>query len=66
MVNTISKELAQNFLNTGFIHCKHIHDHSCLWNAILKFLVILKVAFKFYLPVHAIPILFKRKKIVEQ
>ena len=66
MVNTISKELAQHVINGGFIHCRDIHDHSCLWNSFLKFLVVLKVAFKFYLPVHGIPVLFKRKRIVEQ
>ncbi len=65
MVNTISKELAEHVISGGFIHCRDIHDHSCLWSAFLKFLTILKVAFKFYLPIHAIPVLFRRKKIME-
>lgn len=65
MVNTISKELAQHVLNGGFIHCRDIHDYSCAYNTFLKFLTVLKVAFKFYLPIHVIPVLFKRKRIVE-
>ena len=66
MVNTISKELAQHVINGGFIHCRDIHDHSCQWNALLKLMTVLKVAFKFYLPIHAIPVLFRRKKLMEQ
>ena len=66
MVNTISKELAQHVINGGFIHCRDIHDYSCLWNTLIKFLTVLKVAFKFYLPIHAIPVLFRRKKLIEE
>ena len=66
MVNTISKELAEYAINGGFIHCRDIHDHTCMWNTSLKFLTILKVAFKFYLPIHAIPMLFRRQKLIEK
>eukprot|EP00347_Sterkiella_histriomuscorum_P020166 403338853 len=67
MVNLISKELAEHAINGGFIHCRDIHDHSCAWQAFEKFWTVMKIASKFYLPIHCIPILiFKRKKILEQ
>lgn len=66
MVNTISKELAEHVINGGFIDCKDIHDHSCAHNAFLKFITVMKIASKFYLPIHSIPVLiFKRKKLME-
>lgn len=66
MVNIISKELAEHVINGGFIHCRDIHDNSCAYTALEKFFTVLKISFKFYLPIHAIPILiFKRKKILE-
>ena len=64
MVKTISEELAMHVYRGGFIHCRDIHDGSCEWNGILKFVEIWQSAVKFYVPLHVIPVLmFKRKKL---
>ena len=66
MVNTISKELAEHVYNGGYIDCKDIHDYTCEWQAVDKFFTVMNIAYKFYLPIHIIPVLiFKRKKIIE-
>lgn len=67
MVNTISKELFDNVVAGGFLHCKDLHDHSCNYAALEKFLVVMKIAAKFYFPIHVIPMLiFRFKKLKEQ
>ena len=66
MVNAISKEMAQHIMNGGYIACKHIHDNSCEWTAMMKVLTVMKIALTFYLPIHLVPVLlFKRKKLME-
>ena len=67
MVNIISKELAEHVINGGFIHCKDIHDHSCRYVAWQKFWTVMKIAVKFYLPIHLVPaLIFKRKNFRTQ
>ena len=67
MVKKLSKELQQHVYNGGFLHCKDIHDHTCIWNAVLKFQHILNMAYKFYTPLHALPVLlFKRTKLIKE
>ena len=66
MVKTITKELADHVINGGFIHCRDIHDGTCAQCAFGKFVTVMRIAFKFYLPIHCIPVLiFKRKKFME-
>ena len=67
MVKEISKELLEYVYKGGFIHCKDIHDHSCNWNTWLKFYSVFNAAYKFYIPIHCIPVLiFKRKALLEE
>ena len=67
MVGVISKELQAHVIGGGFIHCREIHDHSCLVYAVLKFLTIVKVSTKFYLPIHTVPtLIFRRDKIISK
>ena len=64
MVKTISDELVNHVYRGGFIHCRDIHDHSCEYNALLKFAEIFNSAYKFYGPLHILPVLlFKRRKL---
>ena len=50
----------------GFLHCKYIHQHSCEYQAMHKFVSVMNIAWKFYLPIHVIPLLiFKRKRLRE-
>ena len=64
MVGVISKELQAHVINGGFIHCRDIHDHSCLVYALLKFFTIVKLSAKFYLPIHTIPTLIFRRHLI--
>ena len=64
MVGVLSKELKQNIINGGFIECKDIHDYSFEYEAALRFWRVFKLALKFYLPIHLVPLLiFKGKRI---
>ena len=67
MVKLISKELQEHVYKGGFIHCRDIHDNSCEWTALVKFAHIFNKAYKFYIPLHLIPVLlFKRRKLVQE
>lgn len=67
MVKKITPELADFVYNGGFLECKYIHDHSCGWNTVLKFFTIFNMAYKFYGPLHLLPVLlFKRKQLVAE
>lgn len=67
MVKKISPELAEFVYNGGFIHCKDIHDHSCSWNTLVKFRSIFNLAYKFYTPLHLLPVLlFRRKQLTQE
>ena len=67
MVKKITPELAEFVYNGGFLECKDIHDHSCIWNTVLKFKDIFNLAYQFYTPLHLLPVLlFKRKEIVQK
>ena len=67
MVKKISDELADHVYRGGFIHCKDIHDHGCVYNALLKFQSVFKAATKFYVPLHTIPVLlFKRRALFDK
>ena len=62
MVKEISKELLEKVYRGGFLHCRDIHDHTCNYNAWLKFKSVFDQAYKYYIPIHCIPVLlFKRK-----
>ena len=37
MVKELTKEMLEGVYKGGFLHCKHIHDHSCNYNTWLKF-----------------------------
>ncbi len=50
-----------------FVPCSVIHDHKCHVNAIKKFLLVFNMAYKFYIPIHLIPIaVFKRQKLTTE
>ena len=67
MVKAISEELKQHIINGGFLDCKDFHDHSCLWEALKRFLIVFKSSYKYYIPIHFIPLLiFKRKKLIRE
>ena len=64
MVKLIPQELIDQARNGKFLHCKHIHDHTCEYEGIEKFCRVIVRAWKMYLPVHALPILiFKFKQL---
>ena len=63
----ISKELLEHVYKGGFIECKDIHQHSCNYNTLLKFQRVFNDAYKFYIPIHLIPVLlFKRKQLATE
>ena len=67
MVAPISPYWQDHIVNGGFIPCKHIHEHSCEYIAIEKLFVVFFKAFKFYGPIHLLPlILFKRKQLKKE
>ena len=67
MVKEISAELAEHVYNGGFIACKHIHDNSCEWTALIKLWTIFNKAYKFYIPLHVVPVLlFKRHRLRQE
>lgn len=64
MVKEITDELFEQVVNGKFIPCTYIHEGSCLHCALEKFIVVFKIASKFYLPIHLIPlVIFKLKKL---
>ena len=64
MVGTFSQVIREHVANGGFLHCRDIHDHSCEWEAFARFMAIVKLSYKFYLPIHLIPtLIFKRHKL---
>ena len=64
MVKELSQELLDQVYKGGFLHCKHIHDYSCNYNTWIKFKSVFNAAYKFYIPIHLIPVLlFKRKAL---
>ena len=50
-----------------YVPCSVIHDHSCEWNALKKFLMVFNMAYKFYIPIHVLPaLIFKRQKLTKE
>ena len=67
MVKEISEELKQHIISGGFLDCKDFHDHSCLIEALGRFVVVFKSSYKYYIPIHLIPlIIFKRKRMMRE
>lgn len=63
----LSKELLDSAMEGGFVHCKHIHKHSCNYNAFLKLCLVARDCSKFYAMVHLVPVLvFKTSRITTQ
>ena len=49
------------------IHCKYLHAHSCEWNALRKFWIVFSSVYKFYVPIHVLPVLiWKRKRLLRE
>lgn len=65
MVNRFSKELIKHVEEGGFIDCKDIHDFSCEKEALVRFGLVFKLAAKFYLPIHLIPALILKRKVLK-
>ena len=67
MVLPISEELKQHIINGGFLDCKDFHDHSCVWEALTRFAIVFKSSYKYYIPIHFIPlIIFKRGRLLRE
>ena len=64
MVNAFSKEIKEHVLNGGFLECKHIHDGSCESEALLRFWTVFKLSLKFYFPIHLVPMLIFKGKLI--
>ncbi|KAL4444542.1 hypothetical protein ABPG74_016835 [Tetrahymena malaccensis] len=63
----ISEELQQQIINGGFLECKDFHEGTCLQEALLRFVTVIKNSYKYYIPIHLIPLLiFKRKKLIKE
>ncbi len=46
----------------GFLDCKDLHDGTCIEESILRFVTVFKNTYKYYIPIHLIPlIIFKRR-----
>ena len=49
-----------------YIPCSVYHLHSCEMNALLKFITVFNMAYKFYLPIHILPkLIFKRARLLQ-
>mmetsp|Transcript_16338 Transcript_16338/g.18157 ORF Transcript_16338/g.18157 Transcript_16338/m.18157 type:complete len:81 (-) Transcript_16338:4-246(-) len=66
MVKDITPELAQQVIEGKFLHCKDIHDHTCEYEAVERFLKVMNIAWKFYLPIHAVPTLIFQFKMLRK
>ena len=67
MVKNISKEWLDVTFRGGHVPCEIVHDHSCEWNGLKKFLLVFAMAYKFYIPIHLLPaLIFKRKKLLKE
>ncbi|CAI2380172.1 unnamed protein product [Moneuplotes crassus] len=65
--DVFTPEFITHAFKGGNIPCRLMHDHTCEYDAILRFIKIFKAAFKFYAPIHLIPvIIFKLKRIKKQ
>ena len=66
-LSVFSPEVLQQAFKGGELSCKHMHNHTCEYDACLRFFKIFWNAFKFYAPIHAIPvIIFKLKRMKTQ
>ena len=67
MVKPISEEWLLKVYKGEHIPCGVIHDHSCEWNALRKFMLVFNMAYKFYIPIHILPaLIFKRKRLMKE
>ena len=49
------------------IHCKHLHSYSCETNGLRKFWVVFSSVYKFYVPIHVLPVLiWKRNRLTRE
>ena len=67
MVKALSPEWLDKVYRAEYVPCHVIHDHSCEWNAIRKFMLVFNMAYKFYIPIHLLPtLIFKRSRITKE
>ena len=67
MVQKISQMWLDKVYRGEYVPCNVIHDHSCEWNALKKFLMVFNMAYKFYIPIHVLPaLIFKRQKLTKE
>ena len=58
------KDILTSAFKGSFFHWKHLHDHTCEWDAIKRFFMVFTNSLKFYVPIHLIPvIIFKLRKL---
>lgn len=62
MVNEISKEAVENFLKSGYLSCKHVHDHACLSSALSRLLSNFTKNAKLFIPLYFLPTLISKRK----
>ena len=67
MLQPMSQLMKDRVYLEKYIPCSVIHKHSCHSNALRKFLILFKMAFTFYLPLHLLPVVvYKRNKIFSE
>ncbi|CAK59338.1 unnamed protein product (macronuclear) [Paramecium tetraurelia] len=60
----MSVEQQLHIINGGLLKCEDMHDGSCLADALIRFVKIWNNSYKYYIPIHLIPLLlFQRKKL---
>lgn len=66
MVKEITPELLKEFVNGKFITCDYVHDHTWEYEFVRRLLSVFKAGLKFYVPIHLIPMLVTRYKMLRQ
>ena len=66
MVKRLTPEIAEAVVNGAFLHCRDIHDNTCEFEAIERFFMVMKASWKFYLPIHLIPVLIFKFRLLKK
>ena len=67
MVKTMSSMWLNEVYRGNYVPCVHIHDYSCEMNAFQRFLKVMDLAYKFYIPIHVLPaLIFKWNRITKE
>ena len=64
MEQPLSPSSIAQLLRGEFVSCELFHPHSCAFNSLKRFLFLFKLAIKVYAPVHLVPLLLFRMKVL--